>query len=54
MKNKTVICENCGKIWKLVRIKLPHGTRDADSLNCKCGHEIINWNGAHVYSVEDS
>jgi len=51
MKGKIETCE-CGLAWQLQRVKMPHGARDSDSLNCRCGRELISWSGGHVYTME--
>lgn len=51
MKSEIKKCE-CGLVWKLTRIKTPYGIRDTDSLACDCGHELIAWNGGHMYTAE--
>jgi len=44
----------CGKSWQVAYVKTPYGTRDSDSASCTCGNEIINWNGGHMYLVEET
>lgn len=41
-------CE-CGREWQITKHKLT--ARDSDSENCKCGRELISWNGAVTYTV---
>lgn len=39
-----------GRTYHLRRIKLP--ARDKDSIRCKCGRGVINWNGGVCYSID--
>lgn len=41
-------CPSCGRVWKIVKHKII--IRDKDSLKCDCGHTLISWNGAVMYS----
>lgn len=41
-------CKKCGAVYELTRHKLI--ARDKDSINCKCGEELISWNGGVCYS----
>ncbi len=52
INNSIVKCE-CGKTWRLTRVKMPYGARDSDSAACTCGREVISWNGGHVYVIEE-
>ena len=36
---------DCGRVWDLTRESLIQ--REQDSLECKCGRVLIEWNGAH-------
>ena len=49
MRDRIVTCE-CGLVWKLRKVKVI--MRDADSLNCNCGRELISWNGGHIWTGE--
>lgn len=42
-------CE-CGRVWNVTEHK--YFMRDKDSLDCKCGREIISWNGGVTYSAK--
>lgn len=42
-------CPNCDLVWVITKHKLP--MRDKDSLECKCGEEILSWNGAVMYNA---
>jgi hypothetical protein len=45
-------CE-CGKTWKLTKIKTIGGIRDIDSSHCTCGRKLIDWSGAHMWSKKE-
>jgi hypothetical protein len=49
MNSQTVTCE-CGLTWLLRKIKQP--MRDNDSLQCKCGRTLIEWNGGCTWVGE--
>lgn len=40
----------CGRTYHLRRVKLP--ARDKDNIHCKCGLEVISWNGGVCYHIE--
>ena len=48
MKEET--CKNCGRVYKFKQHKSP--MRDKDSIDCKCGKEIIKWNGGVWFTVD--
>ena len=43
-------CEGCGAQYKLERMDTIF--RDKGEIICKCGVELIRWNGAFFYSAE--
>jgi hypothetical protein len=49
MNTETKKCE-CGRIWSLKRVKMPHGNRDDDSIRCPCGRIVKEWNGGHTWT----
>jgi len=42
-------CEKCKRVYTLESEKII--ARDKDCINCKCGTELIDWNGSTIYSV---
>ena len=52
MSSGIIKCE-CGKVWRITRQKMPHGTRDSCSQSCSCGRVLKSWHGGYTFVADE-
>lgn len=45
-------CE-CGRTWKLTRLRTLYGLRNDYWLSCSCGRALTRWDGVHMWTTEE-